>query len=146
MSIKPAVRTHQVEEYYFSKKLKEIQALNESGHDVINLGIGSPDMSPNPLVIETLINQASQSDAHGYQPYQGIPELHQAIQNYYQRWYHLESALGVLPLIGSKEGITHISMAYLDPGDEVLIPALGYPTYSAVTKMVDAKPIYFPLN
>ena len=141
-----ANRLGRVEEYYFSKKLKEITDLRAAGRPVLNLGIGSPDLPPPQPVISELLRVAA-GDVHQYQPYRGIPELRLAIANFYREKYkvQLDAHDGILPLMGSKEGITHISLAYLNPGDQVLIPELGYPTYPSVTQMVEAEPIYFPL-
>ncbi len=142
-----ADRLGQVQEYYFSKKLREIAALRTAGKPVLNLGIGSPDLSPPQEVIDELLSVAP-GDVHQYQSYQGIPELRLAIAGFYQRHYgvRLDEKSGILPLMGSKEGITHISLAFLNKGDQVLIPELGYPTYTSVTKMVEAVPICFPLK
>ncbi len=142
-----ADRLGQVQEYYFSKKLREIAELRAAGKPVLNLGIGSPDLSPPRGVINELI-QVAPGDVHQYQPYQGIPELRLAIAQFYQQHYGvvLDEKSGILPLMGSKEGITHISLAFLNKGDQVLIPELGYPTYTAVTKMLEAEPVYFPLQ
>ncbi|GAB5527205.1 MAG: aminotransferase class I/II-fold pyridoxal phosphate-dependent enzyme [Roseivirga sp.] len=141
-----ADRLGQVQEYYFSKKLREIAELRAAGKPVLNLGIGSPDLSPPQEVIDELIKVAP-GDVHQYQSYQGIPELRSAIAGFYQKHYavKLDETSGILPLMGSKEGITHISLAFLNKGDQVLIPELGYPTYTSVTKMVEAEPVYFPL-
>jgi len=141
-----ANRLAQVEEYYFSKKLREIAQLKAEGKPVLNLGIGSPDLAPPPEVVQELIKVAD-DDVHQYQPYRGIPELRNAIAGFYQQHYRvdLDTEDGILPLMGSKEGITHISLAYLNKGDQVLIPKLGYPTYTSVTKMVEAEPVYYPL-
>jgi len=146
MHIKPADRLAHFSEYYFSTKLREIRELEAQGRPIISLGIGSPDLSPEPTVIEELQKVAEERGVHGYQPYQGLPELIAAVKGFYQSRFGLEwKEASVLPLMGSKEGITHISLAYLNPGDQVLIPSLGYPTYSSVTKMVGAEPVYFPL-
>jgi len=147
MIISPARRLQQVEEYYFSRKLQQIRQMNEAGKDVINLGIGSPDLPPSPETIETLSESARLSDAHGYQPYWGIPNLREAIVAWCQRTFDvtLDGNCEVLPLMGSKEGITHISLAFLNPGDEVLVPSLGYPAYMAVTRMVEANVQTYPL-
>ena len=146
MIIKPAERLSELKEYYFSHKLKEVAKLRSEGKDIINLGIGSPDLVPDGQVISALIEAAISPDNHGYQAYQGIPELRSSIVEFYGEKYGCQLSVDkVLPLIGSKEGITHISMAYLNDGDRVLIPALGYPTYTSVTKMVGAKPVYYPL-
>lgn len=146
MNIKPADRLTHFSEYYFSTKLRSIRAMEESGRHVINLGIGSPDMQPDESVIKTLQQSALAEGAHGYQPYQGLPEFRDAVRAFYRKHYQVEwPEASVLPLMGSKEGITHISLAYLNPGDQVLIPSLGYPTYTSVTRMVGAEPIHFPL-
>src|SRR5690606_25667039 len=134
MIIEPAQRAKQAREYYFSVKLGEVRKLISQGHDVINLGIGSPDMMPSPATIEALIQSAAEPASHGYQSYTGIPEFREAIVRYYDTTYgvSLDPNKEVLPLIGSKEGITHISLTFLDPGDRVLVPELGYPTYRSV--------------
>ena len=143
-----AKRLHTVEEYYFSKKLKAVRALISEGAPVINLGIGSPDLPPQPRVVEALKNSMIDSNAHKYQSYQGLPELRNAISNFYKNNYgiSLNPEKEILPLMGSKEGIMHISMAYLNEGDAVLIPNPGYPTYSAVTKLMGAKTMFYDLN
>lgn len=135
--IPPANRLGQTKAYYFSRKLKEIAQLKAQGQDIINLGIGSPDLPPHPSVIKTLIDTASQDDNHGYQSYAGIPALRQAFANWYKHWFYvsLNPNTEVLPLMGSKEGIMHISMAFLNTGDEVLVPNPGYPTYTSATKL-----------
>ena len=145
--MKTAHRLGQVEEYYFSKKLREIAQLKAAGNPVLNLGIGSPDLAPPPEVIQELVNVVP-GNVHQYQPYRGLPELRQAIAGFYDHNYgvSLDSADGILPMMGSKEAITHISLAYLNPGDQVLIPELAYPTYTSVTKMVEAEPLYYPLK
>ena len=143
-----ARRLHTVEEYYFSRKLKEVRALVSDGAPVINLGIGSPDLPPDPSVVSALKQSLSDSNAHKYQSYQGLPELRQAISSFYKKNYNvmLDAETEILPLMGSKEGIMHISMAYLNEGDAVLIPNPGYPTYSSVTKLMGATPIFYDLN
>ncbi len=147
MGIKPADRLSQFSEYYFSKKLKTIAEYREQGRDIINLAIGSPDLVPDAKVIEQLVNSSNDSSVHGYQPYQGLPILQSAIRKFHNSHFEaLPLGIQILPLMGSKEGITHISLAYLNPGDEVLIPSLAYPTYTSVTKMVGGRPIYFPLG
>jgi LL-diaminopimelate aminotransferase len=135
--IQPAARTSLVTEYFFSKKLKEIAEMRQRGIDVINLGIGSPDLPPSGIVIETLSHNASCPGNHGYQSYNGIPSLRAAFSDWYKRYFgvDLDPENEILPLIGSKEGIMHISMAFIDPGDEVLVPDPGYPSYSAATKL-----------
>jgi aspartate/methionine/tyrosine aminotransferase len=139
--ITPAQRVSEVKEYYFSLKLKEIAEMIKDGKPVINLGIGNPDQPPAPEVLETLNQSALQPDTHGYQGYIGIPELRASFSHWYKKFYGvtLNPDSEILPLMGSKEGIMHISMAFLNPGDEVLVPNPGYPTYSAVTRIVGAK-------
>ncbi|WP_462318136.1 pyridoxal phosphate-dependent aminotransferase [Marinilabilia sp.] len=138
--ITPAQRVSQVKEYYFSLKLKEIAKMIEDGKPVINLGIGNPDQPPAPEVLEALNETAKRPDTHGYQGYVGIPALRKGFADWYQRSYGvtLDADKEILPLMGSKEGIMHISMAFLNPGDEVLVPNPGYPTYAAVTQLVGA--------
>jgi LL-diaminopimelate aminotransferase len=137
MQIELAHRLHGIGEYYFSKKLKEIEVLNTSGAPVINLGIGSPDLPPHPDVIAELCAQANRSDVHAYQSYKGAEALRRAVSTWYGQWYgvDLDPATEILPLIGSKEGIMHICMTYLDEGDEVLIPNPGYPTYRSAVQL-----------
>ena len=134
------MRLKEVSEYYFSKKLQEIRDLESQGVSIINLGIGNPDLPPSDPTVECLVESARNANNHGYQSYRSIPELRQAISSWSRRMYQidLDPASEVLPLIGSKEGITHISMAFLDPGDTVLIPDPGYPVYSAVAKLAGA--------
>ena len=145
--IVPADRISNVQEYYFSVKLKEIAAMNAQGADVINLGIGSPDLPPANEVTDTLAREAADPKAHGYQPYVGIPQLRGAWAQWYKRWYNvsLNPDNEVLPLMGSKEGIMHISMAFVNEGDAVLVPNPGYPTYSSVSKLVGARIISYGL-
>ena len=140
---KTAQRLASVQEYYFSKKLREVAVMVKEGKDVINMGIGSPDFPPHPLVVSALQEAMSDSKAHMYQSYQGLPELRMAIAGFYQKNYGVALNVNeeVLPLMGSKEGIMHISMAFLDKGDKVLIPNPGYPTYSSVTKLLEAEPL-----
>ncbi len=135
------------EEYYFSKKLREIAERRAAGHPIINLGIGSPDLPPAPAVIAALQTAAAQPQNHGYQSYTGIPELRQAFADWYQRFFQvgLDPKQEILPLMGSKEGIMHISMAFLDPGDEVLIPNPGYPTYRSATELAGGIARNYPL-
>lgn len=139
--IKPADRLNSVSEYYFSKKLKEVATMNAQGKNVINLGIGSPDLPPSEQTIRKLSEAAIQKTNHGYQPYLGIPELRNAFAKWYKKWYNvnLDPNNEIQPLIGSKEGILHISLAFLNPGDGVLIPNPGYPTYTSVSNLVQAK-------
>ena len=143
-----AERLNSVKEYYFSSKLREVSLLKKSGKPIINLGIGSPDLLPSGSIIKSLLESLDEPTAHQYQSYQGIPELRKAISSFYNTHYNvkLNSDEQILPLIGSKEGIMHISMAFLNPGDKVLIPNPGYPTYSSVTKLLDAEPIPYELD
>ena len=143
-----ADRLQTVEEYYFSKKLKQVNGLKTAGNPIINLGIGSPDLAPPKAAINAIIDSLSDSTAHKYQSYQGLPELRLAISNFYKVHYNVlvNPENQVLPLIGSKEGIMHISMAYLNEGDAVLIPNPGYPTYTSVTKLVGASPVFYDLK
>ena len=146
--IKESNRLNSVKEYYFSKKLREVAKLIQSGKPIINMGIGSPDLFPSKSVIDTLKNSLKDQGAHKYQSYQGLLELRKAISEFYLKYFDVQSnpVNEVLPLMGSKEGIMHISLAFLNPGDEVLIPNPGYPTYSSVTKLVEATPIFYDLN
>lgn len=146
--IEPADRLNIVEEYYFSKKLREISELETNGVSIINMGIGSPDLQPPSQVVEVLKNSLKDEKAHQYQSYRGLPELRKAMTNFYKEQYYvrLNSETDVLPLMGSKEGIMHISMAFLNPGDEVLIPNPGYPTYASVTNLVGAKAVFYDLE
>ena len=148
INIKPADRISNVSEYYFSKKLKEIAKLNAEGKDIISLGIGSPDMPPSEQTIEALCDDARKADAHGYQSYIGIPELRQAFATFYKKNFGVElnPANEIQPLMGSKEGVMHISLAFLNKGDEVLVPNPGYPTYSSVSNIVEAKIINYDLD
>ena len=143
-----ANRLHTVEEYYFSKKLREVNAMKATGAPIINLGIGSPDLAPPKAVISAITDSLTDASAHKYQSYQGLPELRSAMADFYQTHYNvsLNSENEILPLIGSKEGIMHISMAYLNEGDAVLIPNPGYPTYTSVTKLVGADPVFYDLK
>ncbi len=136
--IRTADRLHTVEEYYFSKKLREVRGLVAEGRPIINMGIGSPDLAPSTDIIEAIQNAVLDNGAHQYQSYQGLPELREAIADFYKSKFDvdIDPLNGILPLMGSKEGIMHISMAFLNPGDEALIPNPGYPTYNAVTKLV----------
>ena len=146
--IKESNRLSLVKEYYFSKKLREVAKLIQSGKPIINMGIGSPDLFPSKSVIDTLKNSLKDQGAHKYQSYQGLLELRKAISEFYLKYFDVQSnpVNEVLPLMGSKEGIMHISLAFLNPGDEVLIPNPGYPTYSSVTKLVEATPIFYDLS
>lgn len=147
-TITPANRVGSVQEYYFSRKLKEVAEMNAAGKNVINLGVGSPDLPPSQQTIETLCEHARQPNEHGYQPYIGIPELRKGFADWYKKWYDvdLDPKTEIQPLIGSKEGILHISLAFLNPGDGVLVPNPGYPTYSSVSKLVEANLIPYELK
>jgi len=146
--ITTANRLASVQEYYFSRKLREVAQMVQKGHPVINMGIGSPDLAPHPEVIKALSNAMEHPRAHMYQSYQGLPELRSAIAAFYHKHYQvtLDPNTEVLPLMGSKEGIMHISMAFLNKGDQVLFPNPGYPTYAAVTKLVEAEPVLYNLT
>ena len=146
-SIKPAERLSLVSEYYFSRKLKEVAQMNAEGKDVISLAIGSPDMPPSEQTIKTLCEVASRPDTHGYQPTMGTPELRKAMADFYKRWYGVElnPANEIQPLIGSKEGILHVTLAFVNPGEEVLVPNPGYPTYTSLSKILGAKVVNYDL-
>ncbi|MEL7223080.1 MAG: aminotransferase class I/II-fold pyridoxal phosphate-dependent enzyme [Bacteroidota bacterium] len=146
--IKPANRLGQVKEYYFSRKLREIAAMRAAGKDVLNLGIGSPDLPPHESVIDTLHAASAAPDNHAYQSYQGLPALRSAFAAWYERFFQvtLEAENEVLPLIGSKEGIMHISMSFLNPGDEVLVPNPGYPSYRSATDLAGSVIRAYELN
>lgn len=148
MIINNADRLNCVEEYYFSTKLKEISEMNKIGEKVINLGIGNPDTPPHPEVLNVLSSESQNTNNHGYQDYRGIPELREAFSYWYNMYYgiKLDSEREILPLMGSKEGIMHISLAYLNPGDSVLVPDPGYPTYSSVSRLCGANIIYYDLK
>lgn len=145
--IQPADRLSLVSEYYFSRKLKEVAKLNAEGKDIISLAIGSPDMPPSKETIDTLCENAKKADAHGYQPTVGIPELRGAMANFYKRWYGVElnPATEIQPLIGSKEGILHVTLALCNPGDKVLVPNPGYPTYTSLSKILGQEIINYDL-
>ena len=140
-SIQPADRVSAVKEYYFSRKLREVAELNARGLDIISLGIGGPDCPPADDVITTLAEEASKPSNHSYQPYVGLPELREAFAEWYAKWYGvtLDPKTEIQPLIGSKEGILHISLAFLNPGDGVLVPDPGYPTYTSVSNLAQAE-------
>lgn len=146
--ITPANRLTEVSEYYFSKKLKEVAQMNAEGKDVISLGIGSPDMPPADEVIQTLCDNAWDPNGHGYQPYVGIPELRNAFAEWYKRWYQVElnPNTEIQPLIGSKEGILHVTLAFVNPGDQVLVPNPGYPTYTSLSKLLGAEVVNYNLK
>ena len=143
-----ARRLNTVQEYYFSKKLREVASMVAEGKPVINMGIGSPDLPAHPKVVAALKDSFDHPKVHQYQSYQGLPELRQAIADFYKKNYSVAADPNneVLPLMGSKEGIMHISMAFLNPGDKVLIPNPGYPTYQSVTRLVEAEPIFYDLK
>ena len=145
--IQPADRLSLVSEYYFSRKLKEVAQLNAEGKDIISLAIGSPDMPPSPETIDVLCEHAHRPDAHGYQPTVGIPELRKAMAGFYQRWYDvtLDPATEIQPLIGSKEGILHVTLALCNPGDKVLVPNPGYPTYTSLSKILGQEIVNYDL-
>lgn len=148
MNIVKANRLSHINEYYFSQKLREIETLNKTGKDIINLGIGSPDMAPHEDVIKILQAEAAKPNTHAYQSYKGSPILRNAVAEWYKTWYNvsLNADTEILPLIGSKEGIMHICMTYLNEGDEVLIPNPGYPTYSAAVTLAGATCVEYNLT
>lgn len=148
MNIEIANRLNGIGEYYFSQKLREIEALNKAGKAVINLGIGSPDMAPDGDVIKTLNEESVQPNVHGYQSYKGVAALREAMSAWYRKWYGvaLDAATEILPLIGSKEGIMHICMTYLNEGDAALVPNPGYPTYSSAVKLAGGRCVYYHLK
>lgn len=143
-----ATRLQQTEEYYFSKKLKEVQTLISAGRPIIHMGIGSPDGMPDSAVINATIQSLQQPSGHGYQPYQGMPALRKQMALFYQQHYQVsvDPSQEILPLMGSKEGIMHASLAFLNAGDQVLIPNPGYPTYSSVARLLQAEPIFYSLK
>ncbi len=146
--IQPAKRLETVQEYYFSIKLREVRNLVAAGKPIINMGIGSPDLQPPAKVIEAIQSSLTDANAHKYQSYQGLPELRTAIANFYKNKYNVVAnpENEILPLMGSKEGIMHISLAFLNEGDQVLIPNPGYPTYTSVTNLVGAEPLFYNLS
>jgi len=146
--IRTANRLNSVEEYYFSRKLREVRKMLAEGKPIINMGIGSPDLAPDPRVIEAMNKAMFEAKAHEYQSYQGLPELRKEMANFYLQHFgvSLDDNAEILPLMGSKEGIMHISLAFLNEGDEVLIPNPAYPTYTSVTELVQAKPVFYDLN
>ncbi len=146
--ITPASRLSLVSEYYFSRKLKEVAQMNAEGKDVISLAIGSPDMPPSEATVNTLCREAQRSDAHGYQPTVGIPELRKAMAGFYKRWYGVElnPANEIQPLIGSKEGILHVTLAFVNPGEKVLVPNPGYPTYTSLSRLLGTEVVYYNLR
>jgi hypothetical protein len=148
MIIEAAQRTNTVAEYYFSTKLREIEEQRQQGKKVLNLGIGNPDLMPSENVIGEIHKQSKIEGSNGYQSYTGLPELREAFAGWYKKYFNVNLAANgeILPLMGSKEGIMHISMAFLNPGDGVLVPNPGYPAYSAVTRMVGAQPVEYNLR
>ena len=147
-NIKPADRLSAVSEYYFSRKLKEVARLNAEGKDIISLAIGSPDMPPSKATIDKLCEVARQDDAHGYQTTMGTPELRHAMADFYKRWYgvELDPLTEIQPLIGSKEGILHVTLAFVNPGEKVLVPTPGYPTYTSLSKILGAEVVNYNLR
>ena len=148
MNIQPANRLKSVTEYYFSAKLREVEELNAAGKNVINLGIGNPDLPPSNATIEALCNEAQKNNVHGYQSYVGIPELRKGFAEWYSKWYHvnLNPQTEIQPLIGSKEGILHITLAFVNPGESVLVPNPGYPTYTSASRLCEANIISYDLD
>ncbi len=146
--MKTSKRLEGIGEYYFSQKLREIEELNKAGKNIINLGIGSPDLPPHPEVIKTLQDESAKTNVHAYQSYKGSAILRKAISDWYKKWYRVEldADSEILPLIGSKEGIMHICMTYLDKGDAVLVPNPGYPTYRSAVKLAGGKCIEYKLR
>ena len=147
-TFKPADRLANIQEYYFSRKLKEVAKLNAEGKDIISLAIGSPDMPPSERTIDVLCREARKADGHGYQPTIGTPELRQAMAAFYRRWYNVEldAATELQPLIGSKEGILHVTLAFVNPGDQVMVPNPGYPTYTALSRLLGADVVNYDLT
>ena len=146
--IQTAIRLNSVQEYYFSRKLREVHQLTAEGKLVINMGIGSPDLAPDIKVVEAMQKAMFDDKAHEYQSYQGLPELRKGMADFYRNHFNVDLDFNteILPLMGSKEGIMHISLAFLNQGDEVLIPNPGYPTYASVTELVQAKAVYYDLT
>ena len=147
-AIEPARRVATIKEYYFSKKLREVAQLNAQGRDIISLGIGGPDRPPHPDVVETLCTEASKPDAHGYQPYVGLPALRRAYAQWYERFYGvtLDPDREIQPVIGSKEGILHATLTFVNPGEGVLVPNPGYPTYTSVSRLAEAEIFTYDLR
>ena len=145
--ILPADRLNLVQEYYFSRKLKEVAQLNAEGRDIISLAIGSPDMPPSKSTVDVLCREAIRDDSHGYQPTIGIPQLRKAMSEFYARWYgvNLDPATEIQPLIGSKEGILHVTLAFCNPGDKVLVPNPGYPTYTSLSRLLGQEVVNYDL-
>ena len=147
-NIQPATRLASVQEYYFSRKLKEVARMNAEGKNIISLAIGSPDMPPSDETIDVLCREARKADTHGYQPTVGTPELRQAMAGFYKRWYgvELDPQTEIQPLIGSKEGILHVTLTFVNPGDQVLVPNPGYPTYTSLSTLLGAKIVNYDLR
>ena len=147
LKVEPAKRLGLVSEYYFSRKLKEVAQMNAEGKDIISLAIGSPDMPPSQQTIDKLCEVANNPNAHGYQPTMGTPELRNAMADFYRRWYGVElnPQTEVQPLIGSKEGILHVTLAFVNPGEQVLVPNPGYPTYTSLSKILGAEIVNYDL-
>ena len=148
MNIQPAKRLDNVSEYYFSMKLREVAEMNAAGKRVLNLGIGNPDLPPSEETIETLCEEARKPNVHGYQSYAGIPELREGFAAWYRRWYGVElnPVTEIQPLIGSKEGILHITLAFVNPGEQVLVPNPGYPTYTSASRICEAEIVSYDLD
>jgi len=148
MNIQPANRLNSVSEYYFSAKLREVGEMNAAGKNVINLGIGSPDLPPSEETIAALAAEAQKTNVHGYQSYVGIPELRGGFAQWYKKWYDVElnPTTEIQPLIGSKEGILHITLAFVNPGDSVLVPNPGYPTYTSASRICEANIVSYDLD
>jgi hypothetical protein len=148
MQIQPANRLNSVSEYYFSRKLREVAELNAQGKNIINLGIGNPDLPPSDATINALVEEARKPHVHGYQSYVGIPELRQGFARWYKEWYQVElnPVTEIQPLIGSKEGILHITLAFVNPGEKVLVPNPGYPTYTSASSICGAEVVYYDLD
>lgn len=146
--IQPAQRLDSVQEYYFSRKGKEVARMNAEGKDIISLAIGSPDMPPSQQTIDTLCREAQNPNAHGYQPTVGIPQLREAMADFYKRWFEvdLDPQSEIQPLIGSKEGILHVTLAFVNPGDKVLVPNPGYPTYTSLSRLLGAEVVNYNLR
>ncbi|MDR0977186.1 MAG: aminotransferase class I/II-fold pyridoxal phosphate-dependent enzyme [Prevotellaceae bacterium] len=147
-NVPPARRLAEVSEYYFSRKLKEVARMNAEGRDVISLGVGSPDLPPSEATVERLCREAHNPAGHGYMPYNGTPELRAAFAAWYRKWFGvtLDAADEVLPLIGSKEGILHTTLAFVNPGEQVLVPNPGYPTYTSLSRLLGAEVVYYNLT
>ena len=148
IAVRPARRLADVQEYYFSRKLKEVARLNAAGHDIVSLAIGCPDLPPSPATIDTLCQAVREPGAHAYQPTIGTRELREAMARFYRRWFgvELDPEREIQPLIGSKEGILHTTLAFVDAGDQVLVPDPGYPTYTSLSRLLGAEPVPYNLR